>query len=155
MLARLPPAIATTCRRGSNPAPAATASLICGGPVGVPISDLRFLWFRDAPASAGARVDRVAADMGLADGRCEDGAEAHGPWGLGTIPTGRVACYRAQSINDYWLDWSYDADGILVRAHYPRQRLAEMERWWSSNAAGLIAHLTPPAAPAPSPSPSP
>ncbi|MEO8229527.1 MAG: adenylate/guanylate cyclase domain-containing protein [Chloroflexota bacterium] len=150
LLDRLPPSITKNCSRSSNPAPVARVSIVCSDLPGLSGTELHLRWFPDTPVTAGARIKQLAADRALPAGECTDGAEAHTTWGIGSVPTGQVACFYPDSIfNAAYVYWSYDGDGILVEARLIAHRLANLETWWKSNAAGLIADARPPR-PAPS-----
>jgi class 3 adenylate cyclase len=140
LLARLPPSMTKSCARGSNPAPAARVSIVCNRLPGLTRTELHLRWFPSTPVTAGARLKQLAADRSLPAGECVDGAEAHTTWGPGPVSMGRVVCFYADSIyNAAYVYWSYDGEGILVEAVLTAHNLADLETWWKSNVAGLIA----------------
>lgn len=142
LLARLPPSIATWCVRASNPAPAANASLTCEWTTDALPDVFEILWFADQPIIAPTRIDRLAADKSLPDGDCAGGLPGHGSWGGGSVPIGRIACFKDR-FGGYWIHWSYDREGILVRISGRPGTAGAIYDWWKSNAGQLLGPASP------------
>ncbi len=67
-------------------------------------------------------------------GDCATSRSANGTWSIADEIRGSIVCYVDGTTGDAVLDWTYDGDGLLVRAHNARGDSAALYRFFEKHA---------------------
>jgi hypothetical protein len=145
LMARLPAALGTECRRdrslmfASQKHPglqifyhAATPrdGLKCDLPLG---QRARTLWLREFSGQQTLASQRVALTYvwGSVTGTCGDSAAGSGPWSIAGRQVGTVIC-KGGATEAAWIAWTYDEDGVFATAVNDSGDWQGLYRWWQA-----------------------
>ena len=138
LLARLPASVTSgaDCHRATpaEQARGATASVRCDLPPGAGADTVWYDRIDPSTDTLQRYLDAIAIHR-VDEGRCDTAPKAWQEWQLPGFFSGHLVCYP--EVDGSGLTWTYEAQGILARAHRPDTDWAAFYRWWQSVAAFL------------------